>query len=108
MLVKDYPVVGFQVRNYPDNSVVGHAKRLAGWHQDVFISGGALLVDPRRLNGFFPPIYHEDWLCVLNHICAERRQWAVKLNSLLILRSRVQRVRCWKSSGTFSVKGCSG
>ncbi len=70
MLVKDYPVVGFQVRNYPDNSVVGHAKRLAGWHQDVFISGGALLVDPRRLNGFFPPIYHEDWLCVLNHICA--------------------------------------
>ncbi len=68
-LLRDYPVVAFQVRNYPDNSVVGHAKRLAGWDQDVFISGGSLLVDPQRLNGFFPPIYHEDWFCILNHIC---------------------------------------
>jgi hypothetical protein len=69
-LLPDYPVVGFQVRNYPDNSVIGHAKRLAGWGQDVFISGGSLLVDPQRLNGFFPPVYHEDWFCSLNHICA--------------------------------------
>jgi len=69
-LLREYPVVGFQVRNYPDNSVIGHAKRLAGWEQDVFISGGSLLVDPQRLNGFFPPTYHEDWFCVLNHICA--------------------------------------
>ncbi len=69
-LLRKYPVVGFQVRNYPDNSVIGHAKRLAGWEQDVFISGGSLLVDPQRLNGFFPPIYHEDWFCVLNHLCA--------------------------------------
>ena len=69
-LLDEYPVVGFQVRNYPDNSVVGHAKRLARWNQDVFISGGSLLVDPQRLNGFFPPVYHEDWFCSLNHICA--------------------------------------
>jgi hypothetical protein len=69
-LLEECPVVGFQVRNYPDNSVVGHAKRLAGWNQDVFISGGSLLVDPQRLNGFFPPVYHEDWFCSLNHICA--------------------------------------
>lgn len=69
-LLDEYPVVGFQVRNYPDNAVVGHAKRLAGWNQDIFISGGSLLVDPQRLNGFFPPIYHEDWFCSLNHICA--------------------------------------
>jgi hypothetical protein len=69
-LLDEYPVVGFQVRNYPDNSVVGHAKRLAGWNQDVFISGGSLLVDPQRLNGFFPPVYHEDWFCSLNQICA--------------------------------------
>ena len=69
-LLGEYPVVGFQVRNYPDNSVIGHAKRLAGWNQDVFISGGSLLVDPQRLNGFFPPVYHEDWFCSLNHICA--------------------------------------
>jgi hypothetical protein len=69
-LLDKCPVVGLQVRNYPDNSVVGHAKRLAGWNQDVFISGGSLLVDPQRLNGFFPPVYHEDWFCSLNHICA--------------------------------------
>jgi hypothetical protein len=69
-LLDECPVVGLQVRNYPDNSVVGHAKRLAGWNQDVFISGGSLLVDPQRLNGFFPPVYHEDWFCSLNHICA--------------------------------------
>jgi len=68
-LLREYPVVGFQVRKFPDNSVIGHAKRLAGWEQDVFMSGGSLLVDPQRLNGFFPPIYHEDWFCVLNHIC---------------------------------------
>ena len=54
-LLREYPAIGFQVRNYPDNSVIGHAKRLAGWEQDVFISGGSLLVDPQRLNGFFPP-----------------------------------------------------
>jgi hypothetical protein len=69
-LLPEYPVVGFQVRDYPDNSVVSHAKRLAGWQQDVFISGGSLFVDPQHLNGFFPPIYHEDWFCSLNHICA--------------------------------------
>jgi hypothetical protein len=68
-LLREYPVVGFQVREFPDNSVIGHAMRLAGWKQDVFMSGGSLLVDPLRLNGFFPPIYHEDWFCVLNHIC---------------------------------------
>jgi hypothetical protein len=69
-LINEYPIVGFQVRKFPDNSVIGHAKRLAGWEQDVFISGGSMLVDPQRLNGFFPSIYHEDWFCILNHVCA--------------------------------------
>lgn len=67
-LLEEYPIVSFQVRNFPDNSVIGHAKRLAGWQQDVFVSGGSLLVDPQRLDGFFPPVYHEDWLCAFNHI----------------------------------------
>lgn len=69
-LVNEYPIVGFQVRKFPDNSVIGHAKRLVGWEQDVFISGGSMLVDPQRLNGFFPSIYHEDWFCIFNHVCA--------------------------------------
>ena len=67
-LLDDYPVVGFQVNKYPDASVVGHARRLTGRRQEPFISGGSLLVNPQLLNGFFPPTYHEDWLCIVNHL----------------------------------------
>jgi len=67
-LLGKYPVVGLQVKKYPDASVVGHARRLGGRRQEPFISGGSLLVDPQRLNGFFPPVYHEDWLCILYHL----------------------------------------
>jgi hypothetical protein len=67
-LLDEYPVVGLQVIKFPDASVVGHARRLTGRRQEPFISGGSLLVDPQRLNGFFPPIYHEDWLCIINHL----------------------------------------
>jgi hypothetical protein len=67
-LLDDYPVVGLQVRKYPDASVVGHARRLTGRRQEPFVSGGSLLVNPQRLNGYFAPVYHEDWLCVINHL----------------------------------------
>jgi hypothetical protein len=67
-LLDDYPVVGLQVKKFPDASVVGHARRLAGRRQEPFVSGGSLLVDPQRLNGYFAPVYHEDWLCVINHL----------------------------------------
>jgi hypothetical protein len=67
-LLDRYPVVGLQVNKYPDASVVGHARRLTGRKQHPFLSGGSLLVDPERLRGFFPPVYHEDWLCVLDHL----------------------------------------
>ena len=67
-LLDDYPVVGLQVRKYPDASVVGHARRLTGRRQEPFVSGGSLLVDPQLLNGYFAPVYHEDWLCVINHL----------------------------------------
>jgi hypothetical protein len=63
-----FPVVGLQVNKYPDASAVGHACRLTGRHREPFISGGALLVNPQRFSGFFPPIYHEDWICVINHL----------------------------------------
>jgi hypothetical protein len=42
--------------------------QVTGWKQERFISGGSLLVDPQRLNGFVPAIYHEDWLCIVNHL----------------------------------------
>lgn len=69
-LLDEYPVVGLQVRKYPDASVVGHARRRNGRRQEPFISGGSLLIDPQELNGFFPAIYHEDWLCTINHLRA--------------------------------------
>ncbi len=67
-LLDEYPVVGLQVKKYPDASVVGHARRLAGRRQEPFVSGGSLLVNPQRLNGYFAPVYHEDWLCIINHL----------------------------------------
>jgi hypothetical protein len=66
-LLDDFPVVGLQVKKFPDASVVGHARRLAGRRQEPFVSGGSLLVNPQLLNGYFAPVYHEDWLCVINH-----------------------------------------
>lgn len=69
-LLDDYPVVGLKVKKYPDASVVGHARRLAGRRQEPFVSGGSLLVNPQLLNGYFAPIYHEDWLCLINHLRA--------------------------------------
>jgi len=64
----DYPVVGLQVGKHPDLSVIGHARRLTGDDQKPFISGGSLLLNPQRLNGFFPAVYHEDWLSIINHL----------------------------------------
>jgi hypothetical protein len=67
-LLDHYPIVGLQVKKYPDASVVGHARRLTGRRQEPFVSGGALLVNPQLLNGYFAPVYHEDWLCVIDHL----------------------------------------
>jgi len=53
---------GFRITDFPDNSVVCHAHRLAGGDQDVFPGGSALLVDTARANTMFPAIYNEDWL----------------------------------------------
>jgi hypothetical protein len=47
---------------FPDNSVVCHAARLAGRRQDVFVTGSALAVDTREIASFFPDVYNEDWL----------------------------------------------
>jgi hypothetical protein len=67
-LLDYYPVVGLQVNKYPDASVVGHARRLTGRRQKPFVSGGSLLVNPQLLNGYFAPVYHEDWLCLIDHL----------------------------------------
>lgn len=61
-------VVGMIVDDYPDNSVVCHANRLAGGHQDVFVSGSAMLVSPDQAFSFFPEVYNEDWFFFLDSL----------------------------------------
>jgi glycosyltransferase involved in cell wall biosynthesis len=57
-----HQVAGMVVREYPDNSVVCHARRLAGAAQDVFVTGAVLGVHCNNLPlSFFPDIYNEDW-----------------------------------------------
>ncbi len=67
-LLRQYPIVGFQVTKFPDASVIGHARRIAESQKKPFVSGGSMLVDPQRMRGFFPPVYHEDWLCIMDHV----------------------------------------
>lgn len=57
-----HQVAGMVVYEHPDNSVVCHARRLAGLFQDVFVSGAVLGVHCNSLPlSFFPDIYNEDW-----------------------------------------------
>jgi hypothetical protein len=57
-----YQVAGMIVRDFPDNSVVCHARRAAGLAQDVFLTGAVLGVHCNNLPlSFFPDIYNEDW-----------------------------------------------
>jgi hypothetical protein len=60
-------VVGLANVGYPDNSVVCHAHRLAGGHQDTFIGGGAMVVSTADFISFFPETYNEDWFFLLDH-----------------------------------------
>lgn len=57
-----FPSAGMRIIDYPDNSVVCHARRMTGESQDVFVTGAALAVDCYADIGFFPDIYNEDWL----------------------------------------------
>jgi hypothetical protein len=57
-----YQVAGMILWEYPDNSVVCHARRDAGLSQDVFLTGAVLGVHCNNLPlSFFPDIYNEDW-----------------------------------------------
>jgi hypothetical protein len=42
-----------------------------GWEQDVFIGGGALLVDLATPPAPFPPVYNEDWLFLYDALAAD-------------------------------------
>jgi len=63
-----HPVAAMASRYFPDNSVVCHARRLAGLKQDVFVSGAVLGVNPQHpAQSFFPDIYNEDWFFFSRH-----------------------------------------
>jgi hypothetical protein len=63
-----HPVASMVSREFPDNSVVCHARRLAGFKQDVFVSGAALGVNLRHPDlSFFADIYNEDWFFFARH-----------------------------------------
>lgn len=57
-----YHSAGMPAPEFPDNSVVCHARRMIREFQDVFVSGSALAVDCTVPFAFFPDIYNEDWL----------------------------------------------
>ncbi|MDT0349537.1 hypothetical protein [Pseudonocardia charpentierae] len=66
-------IAGLTCREFPDNSVVCHARRLAGYRQDTFVSGAALAVNCNdQPVPFFPDIYNEDWF-FFSPLVAERR-----------------------------------
>jgi hypothetical protein len=68
-----HQVAGMVVRDYPDNSVVCHARRLAGLWQDVFVTGAVLGVNCSSLPlSFFPDIYNEDWFFFAKEAAARR------------------------------------
>jgi hypothetical protein len=57
-----HQVAGMPVGQFPDNSVVCHARRHAGMEQDIFVTGAVLGVHCNSLPlSFFPDIYNEDW-----------------------------------------------
>jgi hypothetical protein len=60
-----FHAVGMDIKGFPDNSVVCHANRLTGGEQDTFVGGGALMLNPQRVTGFFPNVYNEDWFFLL-------------------------------------------
>ena len=71
---RDAVVTGWPLESFADNSVVHHARRdVLGREQDVFIGGGALLVDLERWTPTcFPPCYNEDWLFLFDPLVDRR------------------------------------
>jgi hypothetical protein len=60
---------GLLLREFPDNSVVCHANRYVGGHQDVFLTGALLGVNTAMPSlPFFPDIYNEDWFSFFDHV----------------------------------------
>jgi hypothetical protein len=67
-----FQVAGPVCREFPDNSVVCHARRAAGLPQDNFVTGATLGVNcSDQPLPFFPDIYNEDWF-FFSRLAAQR------------------------------------
>lgn len=66
--LRDNSVAGFYIDDFPDLSVVGHARRLIGRSCPTFLSGGCLFLRLGTGPGFFPPIYNDDWLFLISYL----------------------------------------
>lgn len=67
-----YRSASIRVLDYPDNSVVCHARREVGERQDVFVTGSVLAVDTTAPVAFFPDLYNEDWLFLYQDVARGR------------------------------------
>jgi hypothetical protein len=67
-----YRSASMAVKDFPDNSVVCHARREIHEYQDVFVSGSMLAVDTSAPFDFFPDIYNEDWFFFYRDTAGER------------------------------------
>lgn len=69
-----YPIAGMICREFPDNSVVCHARRLARLPQDNFVTGAVMGVNcsVKEPLQFFPDLYNEDW-CFFARAAARRQ-----------------------------------
>lgn len=64
-----YPVAATACHDFPDNSVVYHARRLAGIKTDVFVGGSEFGIDVECPDlVFFPRTYNEDWFFFEPHL----------------------------------------
>ena len=67
-LIGAFRAASFKIEDFPDNSVICHAHRLAGAEQNVFPGGSALVADVSQSDSFFPPVYNEDWLFLFDAV----------------------------------------
>ncbi|HEX4812783.1 MAG TPA: hypothetical protein VFV66_08525 [Nonomuraea sp.] len=65
-LMENYAAVGLTIGGFPDCSVIGHVVRGLGDQHREFLGGGAIAVTPQRVRSFFPEIYNEDRMYLLN------------------------------------------
>lgn len=62
------PMAGFYVLDYPDVSTIDHVERLTTGMPSMTIPGGnCLFLLVEEVDGYFPYIYNDDWIYVLNN-----------------------------------------